>query len=567
MYRKPGFYEVSFGVSGPEWAARLYTVRGPGTTWDANLKELWKSISPNFKRKLRFLQLDEVAIASSPLSPNGSDSQKAFAHLVIRWLKHLGIPSFSEYPVVPAYARTPRITLDECIDEMISRAIVMPDWTDIGNKEATIEEVMPAFSSFIRQLHSIARMRVNYVELLRTKVSDLAYRIALGGTLDQFEKSFFLSFCDPSSLYGSSAYLPRTNPLPIAENSNPLVETAFSIVRTCVEAGPFLRFGVLQSNQLLQELFAFYGPHTPSLDFHYGYGSTVGPFLRLSMPDSEKLDWSMEEQEDAVRNMASIVQLTGTNIINAQPYVDIWPVKRSLGQQAGNAFEPMLDLPDVELRMSRGFDGFAHTYEAEWYSPVRGRRVSTAHGADALLLLQDLALKHAKLGEGLTSLLSLNSWKLFDTDSLFGQNGFAQGDKLSKQADFKEEIIYRAASGALQTTTLDLATFYTTRGTIMMRPAFTEFVEIHRNSLFIEDPAAESWIANKLNLSRGARRASVEMIRASHRWSVLRRLFNVEVMSFADLTKTLALRYGSVDSVDKPATALTRENIFESNKV
>jgi hypothetical protein len=121
----------------------------------------------------------------------------------------------------------------------------------------------------------------------------------------------------------------------------------------------------------------------------------------------------------------------------------------------------------------------------------------------------------------------------------------SMGDKLQTKVDYNERILSLRADGdEISATDVDMAPFYTIRGDIMLRPAFTEYVALHQNSLNVVDAAAESYITRSLDLSRGGRRRSERIIRLSHRWNLIRRLFGVEIMSFEQLTQLARLTEG-----------------------
>jgi hypothetical protein len=65
MYTKPGFREADVGRTFPDWARTLYEVRGAGITWETNIFELFRSITPNLRRMLRFVQLEDALTAHS----------------------------------------------------------------------------------------------------------------------------------------------------------------------------------------------------------------------------------------------------------------------------------------------------------------------------------------------------------------------------------------------------------------------------------------------------------------------------------------------------------------------
>jgi hypothetical protein len=550
MYRKPGFYEVSPGLQYITWAQALYAVRQTGVTWESNLRDLFKDMSYNLGRRLRFLPLEEVLVAKSPASPLGSESQVAFAHLMSRWLTHLKVAS--EYPAMLRYARVPYLTIDDCVDALLAKKIIIPSWEDIGDREAKLEAVIPVFMATIRHLVALTELRSRYVSRLRAKVADLGYRIASGGQLDQFEKSFFLAFAKMTDKWGQSAYQPINKPMVVSESSDPLVEATFLALKGVVEPGPFTRFGILISNKLQQELFAFFGPYTPTYQFDYGYGSRAGQFVRLHIDETEQIAWSMEEQEDSIRMQSEALSpAVSVALTVTQPWLLYTAQSQLLRNKAEATYYPRLDVPDVLLRMADGFKSTTAEYEADWFSPTRGRQISTSRGANAEVFLQDLALMHDRFGEGQVGVSSLGNWKLYDPSS-FRDNIDGLGQHLrefgaSGILDYNERILYMSTeSNSIQERVVDMQPFYTVRGSIMLRPAFTEYLAVHRNTLRVADTAAEAYIARSLDLSRNGRRRSEILIRLSHRWNLIKRLFSIEVMSFEELKDLARLQEGGV---------------------
>jgi hypothetical protein len=441
----------------------------------------------------------------------------------------------------------PYLKIDECVDALLAQKVVLPSWEDIGDKDAKLEAVIPLFMTFIRSLYALTELRSRYVGRLRAKVADLGYRIAGGGQLDQFEKSFFLAFAKMTDEWGQSEYFPAKQATIVAESADPNVEATFLALKGVVESGPFTRFGILISNKLQQELFAFYGPYTPTYAFNYGYGSMAGLFARLHIDESEQHAWSMEEQEDSVRMQSQALSpAISAALTVTQPFLMYTAQSKALRNTPEATYYPRLDVPDVSLRMAEGFKSTTAEYEADWYSPTRGRQISTARGGNAEIFLQDLALQHDRFGEGQVSVTSLSNWKLYDPSS-FNQNLDGLSNFMVSKIDYNERILYlNTDSNSIQEKVIDMQPFYTIRGDIMLRPAFTEYLAVHRNTLRIPDAAAEAYIARALDLSRNARRRSEGLIRLSHRWSLVRRLFGIEVMSFDELKALAQLQEGNI---------------------
>lgn len=541
MYRKPGFYEVSLGQLALGWARSLYEVKGASVTFETNISELFRSMSSNLTRRLRFVQLEDVLTANSEASPIDSDSQKAFAHLVSRWLVHLSV--FEEYPAVIAYARTPRVKLDECIDFMLEGRVLFPSWEDIGDKEAKLEAIIPIFIAFVRNIIALSSLRVRFVGRLRAKLADIGYRIASGATIDQFDKTFFLAYSSMTNDYAQSVYSPIGAPLPVTENADKNVDETYGELKGKVEAGPYTRFGVLISNKLPQELFAFFGPYTPTLEFNYGYLSKVGKYRRVHIDERETVNWSMEEQEDAIRMQSQALSPGVSNVLTiSQPIIEYHAQRAELMDDPSAMYVPGLDVPDVVIRMANGFASTTDQRELDWFSPTRGRQISTSRGANAEVFLQDLALKHDRFGDAQVGITSLSHWKLVDPACLPGL-----GRKFVQDVNYKEKILFvRPDGNTIEMREVDMTAFYTLRGAFAMRPAFTEYVALHRNSLRQVDLAAEAYITRSLDLSRMGRRRSEQVIRLSHRWNVLKRLFDVSIMSFKELRQLAHMQEGAL---------------------
>lgn len=546
MYRKPGFHEASAGRTFLDWGDLLYEAKDPSTSWEMNVRLFFESISKNMRRKLAYLQIEDVVTASTPISPFQSKAQVAFSHLMTRWMESLSIPGI-EHPAVIEYSRTPFLTFDECIDELISKDIVFPDWTVIGDKQATLEIIYPVFLRFIRHLRSLQYLRRSYASRLRAMVSDICYRIASGQAIDQFEKSFVIAFSDATSGFGVSEYAPLTANQGLVENSDPNVIETFNKLKTAVEAGPFTRFGILVSNKLQQELFGFWGPFTPTLNFASGYSTRCGNFIRFEIDEDESIPWSIEEQEDAIRSQSNVLTPGVSSLLTvSSPFLSYTAQRDKLRNSPEATYSPKLDVPDVSLRMARGFQSLTNEIEKDWMSPTRGRVITSSHGATAEIFLQDLAAQHDKFGEGQVANTSLTAWKLVDPESLK-----ALGDRYVPSVDYQERVLFMKTDGPdIHEKIVDMRPFYALRGEHMFRPAFIEYLAPHRNQLMVEDPAAEAFIARALDLTRNARRRSARVIRISHRWNLLRRLLNVDIMSFEDLVSYATRIEGSLSNTE-----------------
>jgi len=545
MYRLPGYYEASPGVSLVDWAETLNGVKLQNTTWDAQVKEFFRDINPNMKRKARFVAPQDIAICRTKEAGPGSKRQRAFAHLMMRWYHHVGW--HKNYPALIRYARTPQITIDECVDAMIAKEISFPSLQDI-NGDPTMEDIFPVFLDFVRHILSVQRQRAAYVERIRAGVSNIGFKIAKGVEIDQFERSLFLAYKDVSSPMGASKYAPQTKPIALVENDSDLVRDCLSKLAAVVENGPFVRFGRLVSNTNLHELFGAYGPFTPTLSFHTAYTTPMGPFTNLH-PDSEvTVKWNSDLQQDAMRMGMRVHALSGASMIRSWPQIIIEPQRLPVVNDESANYWPEFDMPFVKLRMPDGFRSPAHAVEMSWDSPTMGRIVSTGRGADAMLLLKDIALRNKEYGGGATGELSLARWSLVDEKDLAEHVNNNAIKKYVMHTNFKERIMYRTPANEITTALVDLKAYYARKGLLSLYPAFTEYVALHPDMLDEPDEDIEQEIYYQLGLTRSSMLASQAMVRATHNYWKIKRMFQATIMPFPRLLEELMLRYGRFES-------------------
>lgn len=534
MYIKPGFHEVPAGKCYLDWARELYATRKLGEAdFENAIRRTLSDPSTGLGRvgrRLSSISLHELCIVASDALPLGSPGQKALAHLLTRWFVSMKL--VDDYPRFIEYRAHPELRIDECVDRILGTLIKLPTLDELGGERATLETLIGVFPSLVRSLYSLHFLRSYYADRLQRAVADIAWKIASGQPIDQFEKSMFLAFNDTTDeeSRGFSTYLTgkvgaertRAGAAPSSpgtgvrvlypvENNDQLVRDAVALLRTAVEVGPFTRFGVMYSNQRIEQLLVYWGPHVATLPLYTGHLTNFGPFEEQVVTESEAYHWTLEEQEAAIRE-----QVREINVVSGQFAIAV-PQFIMRGPNAKDSqvdYQMHLDVPEVALSLEHGFDSKATEFVAEWFSEWRERVITTDEGsAGPQALVSDLAVKHRQLGEGLTSVATCADFKLIDPTQRDEQLK-KRGGQVAK-TDFTARVWISANGAAPKPTEVDMKMLLSRKGSTTWRPAFTEFVWAPMRALFEPNPEAETFVATRLGLTREAAARNAVAIRVS----------------------------------------------------
>lgn len=514
-YRKSGYYEVPPGKLLVDWCSSISSSEG----WE---KDLVACLTPAAigrpARRVKELTLNDIInIEGAGQFAAKSKKLRALKHVLVRFLHHLGI--IETYPKVVGYQETPDLTMSEIVDSMMSSFIRMPSLDDLGGEFFSIETLKANFPTIVREIAYKRNMRAILLARLRLKLGDIAYRVASGQEIDQFEKSFYIRFNEQAEQQGwTDEEIKAATPpaLSMAENGNPLVAQTWELYKASVEPGPFLRFGKVVSNQSLENLIYWFGPQIGSLVYKVGHIKKIGEWIKPVTEEVVSLPWTTDDQLAAARNM-----FAGFRVEKDVGVIVHMPSR--VPSAKGAPYQPHWDLPQVKLRADLN-EAKTEFSEAYFFSQWRERIVSSgASNATPDTLLTDIALHNKTIGESQLGGLNLADFDLLDFEEskpyLKDQNYFSTEMK---------EIIYlpdpdRSDVKAVE---VDMTIFYQRQGKVMFPPAFREYVLVPTAWLNVPDPEAEEHIAAAQNLNKEAKIQASDLIRISHRFALLSRLLD-----------------------------------------
>jgi hypothetical protein len=527
---KPGFHEIPVGLLVPKWANEIYQKRG----WEGMLMEtLTKPGLGRGGRRVEGLREDDVlSLQGVGMFSPGLPAHDALVRLLYRFFFSLGI--FKRYPAVVGYQNVPFLTLERCIDRMMSAHVKWPTMDSLGgNQSFTIEALAASLPTIIRRMATLSHLRKEMISRFRLKLGAIGRKISLKQPIDQAELSAYVRFgISPQNIWGWTEEEIANKAQPIiysAETGDPLVTENWELFKASTEQGPYLRFAKLTSNKSIENLVYTFSPQIAALAYQIGYVRAFGPFDEPDTREAVTLPWTREDQLIAARERALSYELGTDNVMTLQP-----PIQA--GVRGAPDFEPQWDIPEVQFTVDISKTRIMPT-EISFYSKWRKRTMLLSNGATPETLLMDIALLNDGVGEGLMDKSSLKDFGFIDTP--------ASREYLNKQApvqpNYDEEILYpKSGGGNVTKVTVPMGPFYSRMGTTMYMPAFREFAYAPMHWLSVPDKEAEDYICARLALTYEQRLQAEKTIRISHNYSKLKRLLSVDQLPITE-AKLLAL--------------------------
>lgn len=524
-YTKPGFYEVPAGALLPNWCATIAET----STWARDLSLTLNNLGRAGRRVSSISLEDVIALKGEGQFVENTAGHRALCHVLLRFLFALGLSD--RYPRVIGYKNSPYLSLEECVDRMMSGNVIFPTLDSLGGKEGfNLEALKGIFPTIVRELRFQRSLRNTYFERLQRKLGSIAFKLATGQPIDQAERSFYVAFSSPDDPMGWTRYEKEAGVGPkitIAESGDPLVAETWELYKKSTEAGPFLKFLVLHSNTNMENLVFWYGPQQAALSWGMGYRFGFGDYFdEPRVREAVVLPWQSADQLVATRERNVAFNVGDSSAVFHTP------VLASAGKHL--PFNPTWDLPDVNIRVRLDGDSIAAN-EYSYWSNWRERIVSTRLNASPQTLLTDLALSKERIGEGQSTGLSIQSWDLID---LTASRKYL-GDHLPSIPTYNETItipgVLGAAGREVRHIEVPMADFYQRLGTTMFPPAFKEFVMVPMSWLHVPDPEAEEFIAARFGLTWEQKQQAVRSIRISHNYSKLVRLLSERQMPISQI--------------------------------
>jgi len=543
-YQKLGYTTRQEGTYIPDLAQKVEQTLGKDL--ESEVGDALKQLGSDKTNLDGFILPDLLRMKSSAFEP-GSDVHKALIVLTMKILNHAGFMKTDVDRV--AYVDNPLLTAEQAVGNMLTTKIPWLTKSDFGGDRTTLNTLKSILPILIREFATINRLRGDYYTWLRLKLGDIGDKMLHGTPIDQWEKSFFLAYCNPEpgtpgAALGLTGKGKGTGFIPANPISNPLAIDAWELFKKSTQPGPGINYYRLISNQNFEGLVFYYGPHAPSLPISIGYWYTYGPFKNLQLTKLDEKTWSDKDILAGIRDRFVDIPSTIDNIHKAMSEAKESEDTRSLNVSqftwqmtapvkicgpkrlpCANAF---FDLPDVRLRLRDQKD--ISKFIWEYYSSWRQRMMLSVAGGNADTLYVDIAVKNATQGQGLIDQLNLESYSLIDPEPSVEKRLISR-----ENVDIVETIWY-VKNGRLTRDAVNMTDLYKRRGSIMYRPAFAEYLAPPRDWYYQEDTAATEYISAVLGLSRDETTRNHLPITLSHNDEMFKRLtlndapFNVETV-------------------------------------
>lgn len=512
-YMKPGFYEVPNGMMVPRWCETITRDRN----WEAPLTEtLTRPGLGRGGRHVEGLREDDIlSLGGVGIFAPGMPAHKALIRILFRFLHSLGF--LKRYPAVVGYTNLPFLTLEGCIDRMMTGHVKWPNSESLGgNQGFTVEALAASLPGIIRRISTLTHLRKEIGTRLRIKLGSIARKLAMKQPIDQAERSFYVAFGLRDSKRGWNVEDLKAKKAPVlsaGETGDPLVTETWELFKMSTEAGPYLRFCTLQSNKNFENLVYTFSPQISALSYQIGYIRSFGPFDEPVVREALTLPWGKDDQLLAARERYLAFSLGKDNVVPIQP-----PVQASVRGAPG--FAPQWDLPNVDFQVDISDSSVAPT-DISFYSPWRKRVLTLSNGANPTSMLLDIALTTERAGESLMDKSSMVEFGFIDPEE---SAAFLNNQK-STRPNYVEQIAI-PVNKKIELKEVDLTDLYTRMGTTMYMPAFREFAFAPMHWLHTPDQVAEDFISARLNLTYEARLQAERVIRISHNHAKLTRLLN-----------------------------------------
>lgn len=302
MYKPIGYTAVPVGRYLPQYAGEIVTCCAGAL--ESEIGECIKKLGSdrNYVSNLTVLDLLRM---SSPRISEGSEEWKKLIHFMVKMLNHAGY--LAENVDIVTYSDSPLMTAREAVGNMLTDRLPFFTKDQYGGDRATFNTLRTMIPTLLKLFKSTEGLRPDYYQYLRLKLADIGYKLLHSQPIDQAEKTFFLNYCNveegsPGEVLGVDTTTGKTTPISAIQNSNPLVIEAFELLKKNTLSGPGLDFYRLMSNQNLESLLFYYGPHVRSLPLTAGYRIDIGPFRRLMLKRVEERSWTESDQLAGIRD-------------------------------------------------------------------------------------------------------------------------------------------------------------------------------------------------------------------------------------------------------------------------
>jgi hypothetical protein len=512
-YRKTGFIPTPRSRYIPYYAAAI--LEAFGEKFDLITAECIKSMGREniFLKNFFFARL--LTIKHERLDANPLLKQQ-FIILLADFLKMVGY--IDECPVEIDYILDPVMDAEELIDRIIEARMPVYKASDLGGEFATIDTLMMFFAEVIRKNALILNERKAMCDRFRLWIGSIGHKLLVqSGELSQAERSFLVVYC--STQPNTKGYMPsmakpgtKAPPIPAVENKDPLVQEVAALANAVCLSGPCTAHYKLVSNAIIESLTFYYGPHCSELKTFVGYGQPMGPFTQYEMTPADSIPWLLESQIVGLSSTAANFMVKTSEL---PPFTLKVPLAQAYKTSMGGVAQ-YPDDPSFRLWLTNPDDVSAYTwdYPSKW----RGRRInSLTDGGTMDYALADAAVTQKTAGGMQNEALDMAGFGIcWLTEA-------AQTKLVDTSETIIESFLLPGPSG-LTLVPVDMTAFYARYGSVMMIPAFSEFLQLPMNWFMQPNERVVDYVASVQALTIEERIRFTTIIAIGHNCAVYTRL-------------------------------------------
>jgi len=377
---------------------RSLTILNAATTITAAFKndldkEIAKAIKSLGKENVRLTNFffERLLTVDHPRFDSDPELKKSFLILLADFLRAVGFIDTS--PVTVDYVTDPTIPEEELIWRMLDARMPKFSAADLGGEYATVDTLTYWFPEVIRRHALIKNEAHNMTERFRKWIGAIGHKLLTGGAISQQEKTAYVMYCSNSE--GTTGHVEGMSeePIPAIENGDVLVAEVGELYKALTLSGPFTSHQKLVSDQIMERLTFYFGPHNPDLKMCTGYIKTYGPFSILELVPQEAIPWTLEDQLIGITGNASYFMGMRSPSAGFSLKIPLMVANWKANGIAG-AFP---DDPSIRLILTNQKD--ISQFEFEYFSKFRGRNInSVVNNATLELALCDAAAETKAAG-------------------------------------------------------------------------------------------------------------------------------------------------------------------------
>lgn len=479
-----------------------------GESLDVEIPKIFKTFGKENVR-LTTAKFERVLAIESPKLSASPQLLMAFQVLVADLLKQLTY--IDECPVEVDYVINPVLSIDDVLDRMVMSHLPVYDAGLLGGTYGTVDTLTYFFAEYIKDLILVQGYKQALLANLRRWIGDAAYRLTIGGNLDQTETTALLLY--GSTKEGSTGYsvkYPESNkPIVAAQNLAPEVKLAGELYKATTLAGPWTRHIRLSSFGSIERLTMYIGPMVSELKSSYGAVRDYGQFKVFLTKPGPALSWTSESQLEAISSAASFFFNTaGPSPLQLKVPITIF----------GDDVLKQVPIPDItsifKLRVS---DPLTSRLSMWWHSTLRNRRIDQAANNSTMeLALIDLALSNKDFGA-----TQAPHTQLDDFGMCYLTN---RAEARVKQAKEHFETFLLPNGAGVARKDINMRAHYYEQGETEILPAFGEMMRLPFSWFLQDAPTIVDYVAGAAGLLYDDKVRFAKVISMYHNCAVYKRV-------------------------------------------